>query len=147
MFIFGLPRSGTTLVEQVLASHSQVHGAGELLLAHQTFASIPELLGRGSASLDGLAQLDASALRLLAGRHLERLRAIAGGRSLRIVDKMPENDLHLGLLAAMFPRATFIHCRRSPRRRPVLLDDRFCRYPLVQRFWTYSLRAFDSTSA
>jgi tetratricopeptide (TPR) repeat protein len=133
VFIFGLPRSGTTLVEQVLASHSQVHGAGELPLAHRTFASIPAALARSNtpqhdadwqgptphgplpnnALQNNTAQIDASALQLLAGQHLERLQAIAGGHAQRIVDKMPDNYLHLGLLAAMFPRATFIHCRRT----------------------------------
>ncbi|HEY4311340.1 MAG TPA: tetratricopeptide repeat protein [Pirellulales bacterium] len=123
VFIFGLPRSGTTLVEQVLASHSQVYGAGELQLAHQTFAGIPAALARRNTpqqgtTLNGLAQnnttrLDAPTLQLLASQHLERLQAIAGDHAQRIVDKMPDNYLHLGLLAAMFPRATFIHCRRT----------------------------------
>jgi hypothetical protein len=51
----------------------------------------------------------------LAGRHLERLAAHDGGRAECIVDKMPENYLYLGLLAMLFPRATFIHCRRDLR--------------------------------
>jgi hypothetical protein len=51
----------------------------------------------------------------LAGRHLDALRKLDGGRADRIVDKMPDNYLYLGLLAAMFPNAVFIHCRRDLR--------------------------------
>ena len=51
----------------------------------------------------------------LAQTHLERLAAIDSGRSSRVVDKMPDNYMYLGLLSIMFPRATFIHCRRDLR--------------------------------
>jgi sulfotransferase family protein len=115
VFIFGLPRSGTTLVEQVLASHPRIHGAGELRLARQTLEAIPETLGRPGAPLDCAAHLDADALRRLAGRRLDALRALDGGRAERVVDKMPDNYLYLGLLAALFPDAVFIHCRRDLR--------------------------------
>ncbi len=114
MFIFGLPRSGTTLIEQVLASHSRVHGAGELRLARQTFEAIPGTLGRSEPPLDCVPHLDAAALRLLAERHDKRLLAL-NDRAERVVDKMPDNYLYLGLLAALFPHATFIHCRRDLR--------------------------------
>ena len=50
VFVFGLPRSGTTLIEQMLASHSQVHGAGELRLARRSFEAIPGVLGRSGAT-------------------------------------------------------------------------------------------------
>jgi tetratricopeptide (TPR) repeat protein len=117
VFIFGLPRSGTTLVEQVLASHPQVHGAGELRLGRRPFEAIPALLGRRphEGPLDCVAGLDAGRLRRLAERHLEQLGVHDGGRAARVVDKMPDNYLYLGLLAAMFPAATFIHCRRDLR--------------------------------
>lgn len=115
VFIVGLPRSGTTLIEQVLASHSRIYGAGELVLVQQTFDAIPTMLGRYGTPLDCVKYLDAPALRRLAAQHLERIEAIDGGRSERIVDKMPDNYLHLGLLAAMFPRAALIHCRRDLR--------------------------------
>ena len=115
VFVFGLPRSGTTLVEQVLASHSQVHGAGELRLARRSFEGIPGVLGRSAAPRDCVSFLDHPAILRLAETHLERLAAIDGGRSSRIVDKMPDNYMYIGLLAIMFPRATFIHCRRDLR--------------------------------
>ena len=116
VFVFGLPRSGTSLIEQVLASHPLVHGAGELSLARTAFESLPRLTGRPEtppAECAGL--LDAPSIRRLADDYLEWLRAHDGGRAERIIDKMPENALYLGLLRALFPNATFIHCRRDLR--------------------------------
>jgi tetratricopeptide (TPR) repeat protein len=118
VFVFGMPRSGTTLVEQVLASHSRVHGAGELRLAREVFVSIPDLLGRPDEMLPCLEALDAEHVRQLSRRHREGLDAILQAitpRPDRVVDKMPDNYLYLGLLALLFPRATFIHVRRDLR--------------------------------
>ncbi|HEY1599302.1 MAG TPA: tetratricopeptide repeat protein [Pirellulales bacterium] len=115
VFIVGLPRSGTTLLEQVLASHSQIHGAGELRLAQETLDAVPSLLCRQELPLDCVEHLNAPGLRLLAGHYLERLGALDGGRAKRVVDKMPENYLHLGLIATMFPNSVIIHCRRELR--------------------------------
>jgi tetratricopeptide (TPR) repeat protein len=115
VFIFGLPRSGTTLIEQVLSSHSRVHGAGELRLVRQTFEAIPATLGRSEGPLVCLPHLDGTAIRRLAEQHLEGLAALDGGRAERIADKMPDNYMYLGLLAILFPRAVFIHCRRDLR--------------------------------
>jgi hypothetical protein len=111
VFIVGLPRSGTTLIEQILAGHSQVFGAGELKLAQDTMAALG---GDGIDSIEGLRRLDRPTAQRLASRHLERLRGLSG-IALRIVDKMPDNYLYLGLLASLFPRAKFIHCRRDLR--------------------------------
>jgi tetratricopeptide (TPR) repeat protein len=111
VLIVGLPRSGTTLVEQFLAAHSQVFAAGEIKLVHETLGAVARPDGDVIA---GLRRADRQAVGLLAGQHLERLRAFSG-TALRIVDKLPENYLLLGLLAVLFPRAKFIHCRRDLR--------------------------------
>jgi len=115
VFVFGLPRSGTTLIEQVLASHSRVFGAGELRLARQTFEAIPSILRCSDAPLDCVTNLDRNAIHRLAERHLEGLRDLECEPVERVVDKMPDNYIYLGLLAALFPQATFIHCRRDLR--------------------------------
>jgi tetratricopeptide (TPR) repeat protein len=116
VFIVGLPRSGTTLLEQVLASHSRVFGAGELRLSRENF----EFLGGGS---DGVAEarafaalqaIEADGVGRLAQRQLERLSALNRSAE-RITDKMPDNYLYLGFLATLFPRARFLHCRRDLR--------------------------------
>jgi tetratricopeptide (TPR) repeat protein len=115
VFIFGLPRSGTTLIEQILASHSRVYGAGELRLGYQSFNANPSVLGRSDPPVDCIADLDPAGLNRLAAQHEERLQALTDGQAERVVDKMPDNYLYLGLLAAMFPQAVFIHCRRDLR--------------------------------
>lgn len=145
VFVFGLPRSGTTLVEQVLASHSRIHGAGELRLARRSFEAIPAVLGRSGTPRDSVPHLDPPSLRLLAQQHIDALAAIDGGHTERIVDKMPDNYMYLGLLSVMFPRAVFIHCRRDLRDVAVscwVTDFRSIRWAnrfdhIASRFQTY----------
>jgi tetratricopeptide (TPR) repeat protein len=114
VFIVGLPRSGTTLTEQVLASHSQVQGAGELRLARETFEAIPAILSLQVAAVDCPGRYSRAAVETAARRHLQGLRRLAR-TARRVVDKMPDNYLYLGLLATLFPRARFIHTRRDVR--------------------------------
>ena len=111
VFVVGLPRSGTTLVEQILASHSRVFGAGEIRLVRDTMAALG---AQRTGCADGLRRLDRPTALRLAARHVDSLRALDGA-ALRIVDKMPDNYFYLGLLASLFPRAKFIHCRRNLR--------------------------------
>ena len=116
VFVFGLPRSGTTLVEQVLASHSGVHAAGEISLTGKSLAAIPRILGRAAPPLECVGDLEAQMIPPIAERHLDSLLALVGEPPVeRIVDKMPDNYIHLGFLASLFPRATFIYCRRGYR--------------------------------
>ncbi len=114
VFVFGLPRSGTSLVEQIVASHSRVFGAGELHDCEETFEFLPKAMSRGDRPLECLLDLDRPTARLLAGRHADRLQALAPG-TLRIVDKMPDNYHFLGLIGVLFPRARLVHCRRDLR--------------------------------
>ncbi len=114
VFVVGMPRSGTTLVEQILASHPRVFGAGELRLATSTFNSLPSATRHRGLPYECLDYLDRDAVLYLARQHLEGL-AERNASADRVVDKMPENTLYLGLMALLFPRARFIHCRRDLR--------------------------------
>jgi tetratricopeptide (TPR) repeat protein len=114
VFIVGLPRSGTSLTEQVLASHPRVFGAGETRLVRETWKALPAATGRVEAPLRCLKHLDQQAVDRLSARHLEALEALDGSAG-RVVDKMPDNLLYLGLIALLFPRAMIIHCRRDVR--------------------------------
>jgi tetratricopeptide (TPR) repeat protein len=115
VFVVGLPRSGTTLVEQILASHPRVYGAGERLFGRRSFESVPAVMGRSGPPIECVESMDEYALKRLAGEHLGKLNALDLGRYDRIVDKLPDNYLYIGLLAVMFPNAVFIHCRRDLR--------------------------------
>jgi tetratricopeptide (TPR) repeat protein len=113
VFIVGMPRSGTTLCEQILAAHAQVHGAGERVALGHVFAT----LGGGhdtAAAVQRIAGLDAGTLDSAAARYLADLHVLAPDKA-RIVDKMPGNYLYLGLVGLMLPGARIIHCVRDPR--------------------------------
>jgi tetratricopeptide (TPR) repeat protein len=114
VFIVGMPRSGTSLVEQILASHPAVFGAGELRNMKRFVAELPAELSSPAEFPECLDRLDQETSRRLAERYLERLRLL-GGEKLRVTDKLPMNFHQLGLIAALFPRAQIIHCRRDAR--------------------------------
>lgn len=106
VFIVGMPRSGTSLVEQILSSHADMAGAGELAL-----------VGEEAARLSNVADYpehrpDAAALRQFADRYVGNLERIGPGKR-HVTDKKPTNFLHLGLIALAFPNAQIIHCRRD----------------------------------
>jgi tetratricopeptide (TPR) repeat protein len=114
VFIVGMPRSGTTLVEQVLASHSQVFGAGELRFAREQFESLPAAMSSSDSAMDCLARLDRATIQAVGAHYLDRLLGL-NDTVPRIVDKMPDNTLYLGMLAALFAEAKFIHFVRDFR--------------------------------
>jgi tetratricopeptide (TPR) repeat protein len=112
IFILGMPRSGTTLTEQILASHPQVFGAGELnqlkQQVKQRSASVPF-----SRYAEAVADWERSDFDKLAGEYLEYIRGLSQGEE-RVTDKMPHNFLLLGLVSLVLPKAKVIHCRRNP---------------------------------
>ncbi len=113
VFVVGMVRSGTSLVEQILASHPQVYGAGELKDIDQIATVLPGRLNSQARYPECLTSIDPATAKTLAYLYLQRL-AGQSGTAIRVIDKMPHNYLHLGLIAVLFPRARIIHCRREP---------------------------------
>jgi hypothetical protein len=116
IFIVSLPRSGSTLLEQILASHSQVEGTRELA----DITTIARQLGRSNDNADismylqALAKLSATDVAHLAEAYLEETSIYRRSGRERFTDKMPNNFLHIGLIHLMFPRAPIIDARRHP---------------------------------
>jgi tetratricopeptide (TPR) repeat protein len=111
VFVVGMPRSGTTLAEQIIASHPRGYGAGELYDIDEIVTRLPQLLD--GEYPDGVCRLDTAVARSLAEDYLRTLRQ-RGGMAARVVDKMPSNHQHLGLIATLLPRARIVHCVRDP---------------------------------
>jgi tetratricopeptide (TPR) repeat protein len=146
IFIVGMPRSGTSLVEQILASHSSVHGAGELRFAGRIMAPI---VRRFAAAPD---TTDIKDLFLkLHDEYLGEIEPIAGGLPV-LTDKMPGNFLWCGFLLEAMPGARIVHVQRDPvatcwslyKRRfdhydfsndPVDLGQYYLMYEDLMRFW------------
>jgi tetratricopeptide (TPR) repeat protein len=103
IFILGMPRSGTTLAEQIISSHSQVHGAGEL-----------PFLSRFGGSLSlGNQIINAENTLQMRNAYLNELEKVSNGCQF-VTDKMPQNFLHIGLLLKVLPEAKVIHVKRDP---------------------------------
>ncbi len=110
VFVLGMPRSGSTLVEQILSSHPQVHGAGELPHLQTVVWDIPDA-GRLSYP-ECVPALDAATFARLGRDYLIKLPA-PGGKT-RIIDKLPGNFMHIGLIRLILPHAKIIHTVRDP---------------------------------
>ena len=112
--IIGMPRSGTSLTEQILASHHAISGAGELKEIFNITTAI-------SARLDGqppypafMPQLSDELCQEMALRYQNKLQQVSDS-STYVTDKMPQNFFYLGLISRLFPEAHIIHCQRDPR--------------------------------
>ncbi|HEC90620.1 MAG TPA: sulfotransferase family protein, partial [Alphaproteobacteria bacterium] len=121
VFIVGMPRSGTTLIEQIAASHPAVAGIGELNdIQVLLFRELADMIGPDQTHMDNTAKMDALTAGILADGYLAKMRSLAAMQGptsalKRIIDKMPFNYLHLGFIALLFPHARIIHCRRDER--------------------------------
>lgn len=114
VFIVGMPRSGTTLAEQIIASHPQAAGAGELLLLNQIAHGLGGALNSESSYPDCVRQLTPSIAAGLSNHYIKELQRRGGEQTLKITDKMPGNFVNLGLIALLLPKAKIIHCQRDP---------------------------------
>jgi len=114
IFIVGMPRSGTTLVEQIIASHPQVHAGGEVARL-QYIAQSLMLESDGDVCYPrDVAAMDPTALSHLGSDYLAFLKQGAPEGIARVTDKQLFNFLNIGLIATLFPKAQIVHCRRDP---------------------------------
>jgi len=114
IFIVGMPRCGSTLVEQILASHPLIHGAGEAVDFAQALAAFGEEPDAPSNSPEAAAALDGGALSTLGADYVQRIERRAPETALRITDKLLENFRHIGLIHRALPHARIVHVRRNP---------------------------------
>lgn len=113
VFIVGMPRSGTTLVEQIVASHPSAEGGGELPDIQVMADTLQRTLGSAAPYPACVTELDAAKADMLATRYLERLTRVSDTAE-RVTNKMPDNYQHLGFIARLLPKARVIYCRRDP---------------------------------
>lgn len=107
IFILGMPRAGSTLIEQILASHSAIEGTMEL-------PDIPIMAARSKAEHDGIRGMDAATFRALGEEYLERTRVHRKTGKPLFIDKLPNNWLHAGFIHLILPNARIIDARRNP---------------------------------
>lgn len=110
VFIVGMPRSGTSLIEQILATHPDVYGAGEL----QDIGKIVRNLNRNNDNIiEYLENIDSDRLNIASSQYLDILNGLSE-KSSRVTNKMPTDFWHLGLISKLFPDASIIHMKRDP---------------------------------
>jgi predicted Zn-dependent protease len=116
IFIVGLPRAGSTLIEQILASHSRVEGTMELQDIPQIARELARRDGQDEEErfFESVAALSGTELRRLGERYLDSTRAFRKHATPRFIDKMPNNWLYVGLIHLILPNATIIDARRHP---------------------------------
>jgi hypothetical protein len=114
IFIVGLPRSGSTLIEQILASHSTIEGTMELAEISTLVREIGQGDGAADAYPERLAELSADAFKALGARYLEETRIYRKTGRPTFIDKMPNNFVHTGFIHLILPRAKIIDVRRAP---------------------------------
>jgi len=115
VFIGGLPRSGTTLTEQIIAAHPQAFGAGELMDIPRISDAAVRMAGRKRRAPRCFPLLTEAQVDQLASQYLSRLEKLSQGEATKVTNKLPGNFMHMGLIALLFPKAPVIHCKRIPQ--------------------------------
>lgn len=114
IFIIGMPRSGTSLAEQILASHPDIYGAGELPTINRLIKKLPEKLSTSTPYPECVENLSPQTLSEIAEEYIKEATTSSNNEKF-ITDKMPLNAIHLGFISLLFPNAPIIHCTRNPR--------------------------------
>lgn len=136
VFVLGMPRSGTSLVEQIISSHPRVHGAGELTSLGRFEVSLAEQFKSSTPYPECMPLYYESVAPDFAEKYLKELREYSQDAQ-RITNKMPDNFTKIGFIKTLFPEARIIHCRRS------VLDtctSNFMNYFAVGNEYTLDLR-------
>jgi hypothetical protein len=120
IFIVGMPRSGTTLLESMLSVHTDIHAAGELTLFGNAFKKLSPLLDNATMFeqeyryFEMLADLTVEDLDKVADEYLKKSRTYVAHGAKYIIDKLPDNFKNLGLIHKVFPKAKVIYIKRNP---------------------------------
>jgi len=113
IFIVGMPRSGTSLVEQIIASHSTVFGAGELMQITRLSETLPGRLNTNLKYPECLSVTNERTMTDLSHAYLDHISELNSGAK-HVTDKLPGNYMNLGLIQQLFPNSKIIHCNRNP---------------------------------
>jgi tetratricopeptide (TPR) repeat protein len=128
LFIVGMPRSGTTLLANILSHHPAIGTAGELPAIIEFAPGLAELAKKGLPYPQAVKDLSSADATRLINDYEQRLKRDIRSDAIYIIDKNPLNFRHLGLIARLFPQARMIHCTRSPM--DTGLSNYFVRFPL-----------------
>jgi hypothetical protein len=112
VFIVGMPRSGTTLIEQIVSSHPSAHGAGEIEAVAGIYRSIAHRLGFAEPEPECMSVLNKEMIEEYSARYLRDL-TLHCPSAARITDKFPQNFFAIGLIKTLFPDARIVHCQRN----------------------------------
>ncbi len=114
IFIIGMPRSGTSLTEKIIASHPEVFGAGELAEIRNICEGLPQRLEDETTFPECATNISAQLMDELAGDYLKFIDGLNEEGLAHVTDKMPQNFVFLGMISKMFPDSRIIHCMRNP---------------------------------